>query len=94
VIYRAASACFPGSSQTARRAAGIFDLLGAHVEPLDEERIHQSAVGTRAAGIRAIAVMFLHSHASAADEQRPAEILRQVYSAAAISLSGDVLPGV
>ena len=47
---------------------------------------------TRAAGIEAVAVCYLHSYANAAHEQRTGEILREMLPDAFISLSVDVVP--
>lgn len=82
----------PIAPQHIFEVAGRIDPRGAEVEPLDEARIRDAAVQIQAAGIEAVAVVFLHSYANAAHEQRAAEILREVHPAAAISLSSDVLP--
>ena len=72
--------------------AGRIDPRGDEVDPLDEAALRAAAGRIHAAGITAVAVVFLHSYANPMHEQRAAAILREVHPAFEISLSSDVLP--
>ena len=65
---------------------------GMELVPLDEGAVRAAARAIREAGISAIAVVFLHSYANRAHEQRAAEIIAEEHPGALVSLSGDVLP--
>ena len=71
---------------------GRIDPHGEEVDPLDEAAVRQAAARIREAGISAVAVVFLHSYANPAHEQRTAAILREAAPGSEISLSSDVLP--
>jgi N-methylhydantoinase A len=68
------------------------DPRGAEVQALDEAAVRAAARQIRAAGIDAVAVVFLHSYVNPAHEQRVAAILQEEHPKAAVSLSSDVLP--
>src|SRR3954470_21186761 len=72
--------------------AGRIDPDGSEQEPLDEAAVRAAAREIRDAGIRAVAVAFLHSYASPAHERRAGEILGEELPEAEVSLSSDVLP--
>jgi len=72
--------------------AGRIGPQGDEVEPLDETAVRHAATQIRAAGIHAVAIVFLHCYANAAHEQRAAAILQAEYPEATVSLSSDVLP--
>ncbi|MBS0641445.1 MAG: hydantoinase/oxoprolinase family protein [Proteobacteria bacterium] len=71
---------------------GRLDPDGSEVAPLDEAAVRAAARAIRAAGIEAVAVVFLHSYANPAHERRAAAILAQEHPDALISLSSEVLP--
>ncbi len=54
-----------------------MDFEGRVVLPLDEECAARVAGAVTAAGVRAVAICFLHSYANPAHERRMADILRQ-----------------
>ena len=72
--------------------AGRIDPDGSEIEPLEEAAVRAAAREIREAGIRAVAVVFLHSYASPVHERRAGEILAQELPEAQVSLSSDVLP--
>jgi N-methylhydantoinase A len=67
-------------------------LDGSVALPLDEPRCREAARQLKADGVEAVAVVFLHSYANPAHEQRAAELLREEFPEALVSLSSDVLP--
>ena len=71
---------------------GRIDHLGTEIEPLDEPAIRAAAQAIAAAGITAIAVVFIHCYANPAHERRAAEIIAAEHPTALVSLSSDVLP--
>jgi N-methylhydantoinase A len=71
---------------------GRLDPSGEEIAPLDETAVTQAARAIQAAGIGAVAVVFLHSYANPAHERRAGDILRALLPGTMISLSSDVLP--
>jgi N-methylhydantoinase A len=77
------------------RCLGIperIDANGRVVVPLDEEAVRDAGRRLRAEGVAAIAVCFLHSYLNPDHERRAAELLREVFPEAMLSLSCDVAP--
>ena len=62
-----------------------------HVK-LDERAVRRAARQMQAAGVRAVAVCFLHSYANPSHERRAAEILREAAPELLVSLSSEVSP--
>ena len=58
----------------------------------DEEEARRAARWFRDRGIQSIAVSFIHAYANPDHEQRMADILREEYPEASVSLSSEVLP--
>lgn len=73
-------------------AAGRIDPRGEEMEPLDEDAVRRAGAEIARLGIRSIAIVFLHSYANPLHEQRAAEIVREEYPDALISLSSEVMP--
>jgi N-methylhydantoinase A len=71
---------------------GRIEPDGNELEALDEAAIRQAAKEIKAAGIGAVAVVFLHSYASADHERRAAAIIEEEHPDALVSISSDVLP--
>jgi N-methylhydantoinase A len=71
---------------------GRIEPDGNELEALDEAAIRQAAKEIKAAGIGAVAVVFLHSYANATHEQRAAAIIKEEHPDALVSISSDVLP--
>jgi N-methylhydantoinase A len=65
---------------------------GSVVTELDEESARVAADELVAAGVRAVAVCFLHSYRNPEHEQRVAEILKDAAPGLDVSLSSEVLP--
>ncbi len=72
--------------------AGRIRLDGTETVPLDEAALAAVAGEIAAKGLKAVAVVFLHSYANPAHERRAGEILRERLPGVEISLSVDVLP--
>lgn len=60
--------------------------------PLDEDDVRRAAAAMAAAGIRAVAVCFLHSYVDPAHERRAGEILREAAPDLMVTLSSEVAP--
>jgi N-methylhydantoinase A/oxoprolinase/acetone carboxylase beta subunit len=65
---------------------------GEVLVPLDEEKARDQVRTLRDAGVEAVAVCFLFSFLNPAHEQRVAEIVREEFPEAFLSVSSDVLP--
>jgi N-methylhydantoinase A len=77
-----------------REVGGRIDYTGAELEPLDEDAVRQAAVELKAAGVVSIAVCYLFSFMNPAHEERSAALIGEVFPAAHISLSCEVLSRV
>lgn len=64
---------------------------GGELQSLDETAVREAARVIRASGVAAIAIVFLHSYANPAHEQRAAAIVAEEYPEAIVSISSDVL---
>src|SRR5580704_1749101 len=82
----------PVSPQAIFEISGRIAHDGSELEPLDEAAVAEAARAIAAAGIRAIAVVFLHSYANPTHERRAGEILRSLLPDTMVSLSSEVLP--
>jgi N-methylhydantoinase A len=69
-----------------------LDHTGAVLTPLSESDVRSAAARIRDAGVRSVAVCFLHAYANADHERRAAAILRVELPDAFVSLSSEVLP--
>src|SRR5712691_6479999 len=65
---------------------------GSVLVPLDEERARDQVRKLREAGVDAVAVCFLFSYVNPAHEARVAEIVREEFPEAFLSVSSEVLP--
>src|ERR687895_1955707 len=65
---------------------------GSVLVPLDEERARERVRELKEAGVEAVAVCFLFSFLNPAHEQRVAEIVREEFPEAFLSVSSEVLP--
>ena len=65
---------------------------GEIITPLDEEAVRREVLLLKEAGVEAIAVCFLHSYLNDAHEQRVADIIREEYPEAFLSISSEVIP--
>ena len=69
-----------------------LDYLGQVLEPLDEAAVRKTVEKLVDAKVESIAVCLLHSYRNPAHEQRVAQIIREVASEVAISLSSELCP--
>ena len=65
---------------------------GSVLVPLDEERARERVRELKEAGVEAVSVCFLFSFVNPAHEQRVAEIVREEFPEAFLSVSSEVLP--
>ena len=75
----------------------VEERMGANGEPeipLNESELLERAEALRRAGVRSIAVVFLHAYANPAHERRAGELLRRHFPDIFVSLSSDVSPQI
>ena len=65
---------------------------GSVLVPLDEEKAREQVLRLKEAGVEAVAVCFLFSFLNPVHEQRVAEIVREEFPEAFLSVSSEVLP--
>lgn len=70
---------------------GRLDAAGREVTPLDEARLAAVAAEIRAAGVAAVAVMFLHAYANPEHEIRAKEILAPLLPGVVVCISTEIL---
>ena len=69
-----------------------MDAQGQVLVPLDEAGVYAAARQLRDAGLEAVTICFLHAYRNPVHEQRAQAIVQEVFPAAYISISSDVLP--
>ena len=62
--------------------------------PLDEETVASAVRQLRAQQVDSIAVCFLHSYQNASHEKRAADLVRELYPQASVSLSSEIAPEI
>ena len=67
--------------------AGRLNYKGEELTPLDETAVKEAARRLKEQGVQSIAVCYYHAYANPAHELRTAELIRQVFPEAYISLS-------
>jgi N-methylhydantoinase A len=77
-----------------REIGGRMDYTGAVLEPLDEDAVRKATAELKAAGVVSVAVCYLFSFMNSAHEERSSALIREVFPAAHISLSCEVLSRV
>ncbi|GGF62650.1 methylhydantoinase [Azorhizobium oxalatiphilum] len=78
-----------------RLCFGVPERIGADGSvkaPLDEAAVTALAAKLKGAGVKSVAVCFLHAYANPAHERRTGEILRNLLPGVAVSLSSDISP--
>ncbi|HYK14999.1 MAG TPA: hydantoinase/oxoprolinase family protein [Burkholderiales bacterium] len=68
------------------------DAHGTVIAALDEREVEAAANKLKAAGVKSVAVCFLHSYRNPAHEQAARRVVERVLPAAYVSISSDVLP--
>ncbi len=71
--------------------AGRMDAAGQEVHPLDEAALDGIATEMRAAGIEAVAILFLHSYANPAHEQRAKAMLERLLPGVVVCASAEIV---
>jgi 5-oxoprolinase (ATP-hydrolysing) len=64
--------------ETVAEVPGRLDATGAEIAPLDEAAVRAALSNAHAAGIRSVAIAFMHSYLNPAHEARAADIAREV----------------
>src|SRR3974390_655839 len=80
----------PRSRRIGGEERTLFD--GRIMTPLDEDAVRAAVKKFQAQGVKSIAVCFLHSYANPKNEQRAAEIVREVAPEIFVSVSHETLP--
>ena len=75
-----------------RTVGGRLDFRGGEIRPFDRASAVAAARFFRDRGIGTLAVCFLHSYANDSHEQQMAQVLREEFPDAVLSLSSQVLP--
>lgn len=65
---------------------------GEVLQPLDEAEVRTAAETLRDAGVKAVAICFLHAYRDGSHERRAAEIVHEVLPDVYVSISSEVLP--
>ncbi|MDB5808484.1 MAG: 5-oxoprolinase [Betaproteobacteria bacterium] len=68
------------------------DAHGAVIAALDEREVETAAKKLKSAGVKSVAVCFLHSYRNPAHEQAARRVVERVLPDAYVSISSDVLP--
>lgn len=71
-------------------ARGRILPTGEELQPLDENDVRAAGEAMKAAGVEAVAILFLHSYANPAHELRARDILAEILPGIAISASVEV----
>lgn len=69
-----------------------LDHEGAVLTPLDEAAVREAVSWLKSEGVEAVVICFLHSYINPAHEQRAAQIVREVFPEAHLSVSAEVCP--
>jgi N-methylhydantoinase A len=69
-----------------------IDAAGDVRAPLDEEDLERAVLALKEAGVRAVAICFLHSYRNNAHEERAREIVRRHLPDCYVSVSSEILP--
>ncbi|MGE3928218.1 MAG: hydantoinase/oxoprolinase N-terminal domain-containing protein, partial [Lautropia sp.] len=69
-----------------------IDAAGDVRTPLDEQELEQAVLALKEAGVRAVAICFLHSYRNNAHEERAREIVRRHLPDCYVSVSSEILP--
>ncbi|MBI4444440.1 MAG: hydantoinase/oxoprolinase family protein [Acidobacteria bacterium] len=71
-----------------------LDYNGAERTPLNRDDVIKAASAFRQAGVEAVAICFMHSHANNAHEWKAAEILRKELPGLYLSVSSELFPQI
>ena len=85
----------PASLVPRRWSLGVperLDYQGRVLTPLDEAAVRAAVLRLKEAGVASIVICFLHSYINPVHEQRAAEIVREHFPEAHLSVSAEVCP--
>jgi N-methylhydantoinase A len=77
-----------------RTVAGRLDETGAELEPLNEAGVREEALRLKAEGVESVVLCFIHAWANSDHERRAAEIVREVFPEAFLTVSSELLPQI
>ena len=69
-----------------------LDFQGHVLTPLDEQALREAVLWLKSEGVEALVVCFLHSYINPVHERRAAEIIRELFPGAHLSVSSEVCP--
>jgi N-methylhydantoinase A len=69
-----------------------INAAGEVIRPLDEGAVREVGRALRAEGVEAVAICFLHGYVNGAHERRAAELIREGFPTAVVSVSSEVAP--
>ena len=69
-----------------------LDAAGNVLQPLDEQALRAALRDMKAGGIEAVVICFLHAYVNPVHERRAAEIVREAFPEAFLSVSSEVCP--
>jgi len=77
-----------------RTVGGRIDETGVELEPLDEAGVREEARIIKAEGAEAVVICFMHAWSNPVHEIRAAEIVREVFPEAFLTVSSGLLPQI
>ncbi len=77
-----------------RTAAGRLDENGGELEPLDEAAVRKEVAWLKDEKVESVAVCFMHAWANPEHEKRAAEIVREEFPEAFLTVSSDLHPQI
>lgn len=78
------------ASEMCFTARGRIGASGEEIEPLSEDDLREAAKLMKAAGVEAVAILFLHSYANPKHEIRARELLEELLPGVAVCASVDI----
>ena len=73
---------------------GRLDYKGEEITPLNEEDVRSGIEYFKKEGVQAIAISFMNSYANRAHEERAAELVRELFPEAYLTVSSTLLPSI
>jgi N-methylhydantoinase A len=77
-----------------RTVGGRIDETGMEIEPLDESGVREEALRLKAEGVEAVVICLMHAWSNPEHESRAAEIVREVFPEAFLTVSSELLPQI
>lgn len=77
-----------------RTVAGRLDETGGELEPLDEGAVRETVLRLKKEGVKSVALCLMHAWANTGQEMRAAEIIREAFPEAHLTVSTELLPQI